>query len=104
MFAVVVLLSKPREHCVVPENYIFGLDQMEAELKTWGANKTHNHLIYWNRSLLNDNILSNAVPDFHAIKCEVFPPPTNVDAVCFLGRVKRFFSKFLAAKLFISFY
>lgn len=92
MFAVVVLLTKPHEHCVVPENYIFGLDKMEAELKTWGANKTHNHLIYWNRMLLNENILPNAVPDFSATKCEVFPPP--FDAACFLGRVKRFFSEF----------
>lgn len=91
MFAVVVLLTKPRMHCVVPEKYIFGLEKMEAELKTWGANKTHDHLIFWNRTLLNDNIVPNAAihpPDFHVDKCEVFPPP--IDSAFFLGRVKRF--------------
>lgn len=97
MFAVVVLIAKPRnKHCVVPEKYIFGLDKMEADLKTWGANKTHNHLIFWNKALLNDNIAPDTAahpPDFQVEKYEIFPPQT--DSACFLGRVKRFFSQYL---------
>lgn len=96
MFAFVVLLTKPRnKHCAVPEKYIFGLDKMEADLKTWGANKTHDHLIFWNKALLNDNIAPDAAahpPDFQVDICEIFPPRT--DSACFLGRVKRFFSQY----------
>lgn len=96
MFAVVVLLTKPRKHCIVPEKYIFGLDEVEDQLKTWGANKVHDHLIYWNRSLLNDNIAPDSIshpPNFNVAKCEEFPPPSQISSACFLGRVKRFFSK-----------
>lgn len=98
MFAVVVLLTKPREHCIVPEKYIFGLDEVEDRLKTWGANKVHDHLIYWNRILLNNDIAPDSSlhpPDFNVDKCEVFPPPPQIDSVCFFGRVKRFFSKYI---------
>lgn len=96
MFAVVVLLTKPREHCIVPEKYIFGLDDLEDQLKTWGANKVHNHLIYWNHTLLNNNIAPDSMshpPYFNLAICEEFPPPPEIDSVCFHGRVKRFFSE-----------
>lgn len=95
MFAVVVLRSNPSEHCVVPENYIYGFEDIEAELKTWGANKNHDHLVYWSRELLNDNVTPCVIthpPNFSLPKCTEFPP--KVAACCFLARVKRFFRSF----------
>lgn len=95
MFAVVVLLTKPREHCVIPEKYIFGIEQIEAEMKTWGVNKAHDHLIYWSRSLDNDfnpqALLDE--PNFNLMQIETYPPPMEINSACYLGRIKRFFSK-----------
>lgn len=96
MFAVVALKTKPRKHCVIPEKYIFGLDKMEDQLKTWGANKAHDHLIFWSRELINDDISPNSMfhpPNFNVDRCEEFPPPLNIDNACYLGRVKCFFSE-----------
>lgn len=111
MFAVVVLLIKPREHIIVPEGYILGLTDLEDDLKTWGANKTHDHLIFWSNNLLDENIVPDEAiaPDFTFARCEVFPPPAPSDAGCYIGRIKRFFSKnnnkisFLIMCVFIKF-
>lgn len=101
MFAVVVLRSNPSEHCVVPEKYIYGFEDMEAELKTWGANRCHDHLVYWSRELLNDNVVpsvDNNPPNFNLPKCNDYPP--QIAACCYLARVKRFFRSFEKAKEF----
>lgn len=99
MFAVVVLRSSPSEHCVVPEKYIHGIDDIEAELKTWGTNKAHDHLVFWSRELLNDDITPSAInhpPNFNLPKHIDYPP--RVAACCYLARVKRFFRSFQQAK------
>lgn len=97
MFAVVVFLVEPRAHCIVPEEYIHGLDEIADEIKTWGANKQHDHLIYWTRSLLDDNIMPDPIsnPPNHQLELSTaFPPPLGIDSACYNGRIKRFFSKF----------
>lgn len=95
MFAVVVLLTKPRQHIVVPEDYIHGLKELEDNLKTWGTNKKHDHLIFWSKNLLNDDAVPDETiqPDFSSVSCDVYPPPGEVNAACYIGRIKRFFSK-----------
>lgn len=95
MFAVVVLLTKPRAHTIVPENYIYGLKELEDNLKTWGANKKHDHLIFWSQNLLNDDTVPDETiqPNFSSASYDVFPPPPQVKAACYIGRIKRFFSK-----------
>lgn len=95
MLAVVVLLTKPQQHVIVPEKYIYGLDELESELKTWGVNNQHKHLIFWKRSFLNDDVAPDSIDqaNFHVEVHDVFPPPPEVDTACFFGRVKRFFCK-----------
>lgn len=95
MFAVVVLLTKPREHIIVPESYIFGLEKLEDDLKTWGANKQHDHLIFWSKHLLDDDIITDETnpPDFSLTISENFPPSSEANVGCYFGRIKRFFSK-----------
>lgn len=95
--AVVVLLIEPeRQHCIVPENYIYGLDELQDQLKTYGVNNKRNHLIFWKRSFLDDNIVpdSQEIPNFQLTPRNDFPPPAGIDSACYLARVKRFYSKY----------
>lgn len=96
MFAVVVFLVEPRAHCIVPEEYIHGLDEIADEIKTWGANKQHDHLIYWTRSLLDDIAVPCPIiePPNHQLELSTVYPPVGIDETCYVGRIKRFFSEF----------
>lgn len=103
MLAVVVLQTKSgRVHVIVPEEYIYGLEDVQAQLKTWGINNQHQHAIFWKRDFLDDNIAPNSIdrPDFSLPLRDDFPPPTDIDAACFNGRVKRFFCEY-SMKLYI---
>lgn len=95
--AVVVVQTKPKYHVIVPESYIFGLDDLQAQLKTWGVNNKCDHLIYWQRSFLDDSVVpkSDGNPNFNLVPRSDFPPPPEIDSACYLVRVKRFFSEYL---------
>lgn len=95
MFAVVVLDTLPRINLIVPEQFIYGLREFEDQLKTWGVSKKC-HLVFWTRSLMDDNTASNTniVPNFDLDRREDYPPPPEIESACYLARVKRFFSKF----------
>lgn len=96
MFAVVVILSKPLEHCVVPREYIYRFKEVEAGMLTWGVNRTHNHLLFWSNKLLDNDVAPDAIanpPDFSLARLDAFPPPHNLNSACYLARVKRFFGK-----------
>lgn len=95
--AVVVLLTEPeRHHVIIPENYIYGLDKLQDQLKTWGVNSKRNHLVFWKRSFLDDTVIpdSQESPNFEMTPQNDFPPPEGIDSACYLARVKRFFSKY----------
>lgn len=94
MFALVVLRAKPLTYCIVPEEYIYGLDEIEDQLKTWGVSKS-DHLVFWTRSLIDDVTAPNTVivPNFNLDPCQEYPPPPEIHSTCYLGRVKRFFSE-----------
>lgn len=97
MLAVVVLQTKPaRVQVIVPEKCIYGLDEVQAQLKTWGVNSQHQHVIFWKRDFLDETIPPNITeqPDFSLTIRDDFPLPTNINAACYYGRVKRFFCKY----------
>lgn len=93
--AVVVLLTEPKYHVIIPENYIHGLDELQHQLKTWGVNKKHDHLIFWKRSFLDHNVAPDSIEkaNFSLEPRNDYPPPTNIFSACYKARVKRFFSK-----------
>lgn len=97
MIAVVVVQTNPKYHIIVPESYIFGLNNVQAELKTWGVNNKRDHLVYWKRSFLDDNVVpqSEENPNFYLAPRTDFPPPPEIDSACYKVRVKRFFSEYL---------
>lgn len=92
---VVVLLTEPKHHVIIPENYIYNLDKFQHVLKTWGVNKSHDHLVFWKQSFLDDNLVpdSKENANFNLEPLQAFPPPPTVTSACFLARIKRFFSK-----------
>lgn len=63
VFAVAYLIA-PKTHIVVPENYIFDLN--EAKLKNYGVNSNQTHKVFWSE---NDGI-----PTFDGIESFEFPP------------------------------
>lgn len=93
MFAVVVLLTRPRNHCIVPEQYIMGIDQIMADIKTWGVNRQHNYTIYWSRAWSDNREISP--PNFTLAISNEYPPQQEINEMCYAGRIKRFFGKFL---------
>lgn len=94
-FVVVALLVQPEKvHCVVPEEYIHGLAEIQADLKNWGVDKRHNNLIFWSKNLLDDDVEPNATlqpPKWDLDISNKFPP--SADSACYYGRIKRFYSK-----------
>lgn len=101
-YVVVVLLVEPQNiHCVVPEEYIHGLSEIQGELKTWGINKQHKSLIYWSDALLDDDAVPNTAIDSPNWDLEIaneFPP--NDKSACYYGRIKGFYGMFTILKLF----
>lgn len=98
-FVVVVLLVDPEHiHCVVPEEYIYSLDKIQADFKNWGVDKRHNNIIFWSTILDEVDIAPNATlypPNWDLdIKTE-YPPPEGVNSACYYGRIKRFFGKLI---------
>lgn len=85
---VVVLLVDAKEHIIIPEEFIFGLD--EQSLKNVGKNPHFRYKVFW--TPLNDEGIPVAgyVPNFNLDKSTTFPP---VGKACYVGRIKKFFSK-----------
>lgn len=46
-FAVAYLIA-PKKHVVVPENYIFDLN--EAKLRNYGVNSNQTHKVFWSEN------------------------------------------------------
>lgn len=94
MYVLVVLQTQPHEYCIKPEQYIYDFHEMEEQIKTWGVSK-RDHLVFWSRSLLQDNFGLDdlIVADFHSDLLHEYPPPNGINSGVYHARVKRFFSK-----------
>lgn len=80
-----VLQIQPRAHCVIPEQNIFSIEKIEADIKTWGVNKQHKHLVFWSNDSLD-------APNFELPLSTEFPPNNSA---CYHARIKRFFRKYM---------
>lgn len=87
---VVVFLTDAKEHVIVPEEFIFGLD--EESLKNRGRNANFSYKIFWSENAISENGVPNAqyLPNFNLPKSTEFPP---VDEACYVGKLKKLFSK-----------
>lgn len=87
---VVVFLVDSKKHIIVPEEFVFDLD--EESLKNKGKNPNFRYTVFWSENALDENGIPRAeyVPDFNLVKVIDFPP---IGDACYLGQVKKFYSK-----------
>lgn len=81
---VLAFLTEVKKHIVVPEQFVFDLNQLK--LKNLGVNRNQNFKIFWS------NNVDCTTPNFDAPRSEVHPP-INEEA-CYIGRVYRFYCEY----------
>lgn len=88
---VVVHLKLCKKRIVVPENWLFDVNQ--ELLKNQGVNSNRDVLIFWSKNgLVDDEPSVEFEPNFQLDKATTFPPP-NTEAACYIGRIIRYFGK-----------
>lgn len=89
MFAyVAVYLKRPKQYIIVPENWIYDLNN--AKLKNYGRNCNQDFLVFW--SATNGMANLDTPPNFNAMLSHAYETTTE-DGFCYIGRVLRFFGK-----------
>lgn len=83
---VVVYLQDAKRYTVVPESFIYDLN--EKNLKNLGVNRNQSRLIYFSQYLFenlqaNENLDEQFEPNFHCPITKVYPLPET----CFIGRM-----------------
>lgn len=89
---VVVFLSGPKKLTVVPENFIFDLN--ERKLKNLGVNSNQRYRIYfskgWFQNQINGvNLEHEFIPNFRLPATNVYPLPDNVAEAVFFGYMRK---------------
>lgn len=91
---VVVQLEKLKKRLIVPESFVFDLN--EENLKNNGNNGHFTYLVYWSREALGDGSISpnqHCVPNFDAQASEIYPPDNGLTEACYKARLVHFCSK-----------
>lgn len=102
---VVVYLKDAKKNIIVPEEWIFDLD--EQKLKNHGANSNQNYLVFWSYyGIYGDDDIPNAAyePNFFLDKMVEYPPPHGVAECCYIGRIKHFYPKLYSKIIVIMVY
>lgn len=99
---VVVYLQEAKKYIVVPEEFIYRLD--ERSLKNYGINSNQKRLIYFSnevfKNLENKIEMNSLTPNFNAPVTKIFPLPDNLKESCFHGRLYAFESKYFLFFIF----
>lgn len=87
---VVVFLVESKMHIIVPEKFIFSLD--EESLKNVSKNAHFQYKIFWSESCVNSEGVPDIAypPDFSLENISTFPP---ANSACYIGKLKRFCCK-----------
>lgn len=88
---IVVFLVDAKKHIIVPEEFIFNLD--EESLKNKGKNPSFRYTVFWSENALDANGVPQAdyLPDFNLTKSIDYPP---IGDACYLGQIKKFHSEY----------
>lgn len=93
-----IFLIDAKAHTVVPKQFVLGL--VEVNLLNSGVNQNQNRLIYFSSDLFdlfmngeNPNLLE-FIPNFDLEVTTVYPPPDNLRATCYRGRLMKFWETF----------
>lgn len=96
---VVVYIKSAKKFVIVPENWIFDINQ--ELLKNKGVNANRDILVFWSlNGLIDDKPNGQYPPNFCLEKTQVFPLPSGVHETCFIARSIRYFGK---KKLYVKF-
>lgn len=92
---VIVYLFEANAHTVVPEQFIYCLN--ERSLKNRGVNSNQNRLIYFSNDCYekisrNENV-DGFQPNFELPITTAYPLPDNLMETCFNGRLYSFEGK-----------
>lgn len=92
---VVVYLIEPKINIVIPEEWIFALD--EEKIKNMGANSNQSYRIFYSNDASNENGVPNGLhaPNFNLLLMDIFPPSYDVVECCYIGRVKHFYREYI---------
>lgn len=90
---VVVYLQDPKEYTIVPENFIFDLN--ERNLKNRGVNRNQSRLIYFSQQMFdemqsNQDLDEEFEPNFHCQITMEYPLPVSLIETCYIGRLISF--------------
>lgn len=82
---VVVFVKSVKKKFIVPEQWIYGVD--EESLKNNGVNSNKSVLIFWSDSIDADGYPdATFTPNFTAPNSMKFPPPKPNKQACYVGR------------------
>lgn len=92
MFAV-VLLKIPKKYVVVPEVWIYDIN--EEKLKNNGVNRNQDVLVFWSEDGIDENDRPNSSiePNFDSEILSIHPPTNGITEDCYIGRVIRYYGK-----------
>lgn len=92
---VVVYLSEAKNYTVVPEEFIYQLN--ERTLKNLGLNQNQNRLIYFSadvfEKLERKKVFKTPQPNFNLEVSSAYPLPNVLNETCFIGRLIKFEGK-----------
>lgn len=91
---VVVLLKAIKKYIVVPEQWIY--DVNEELLKNNGVNSNRDVLVFWSKNGVGINSCpdTNYAPNFLLEKSTIYPPPNDLIGACYIGRAIHYYGKF----------
>lgn len=93
---VVVYLTGPKKLTVIPEKFIFDLN--ERKLKNYGCNSNQSQRIYFSQQWFQNqidkiNLDQEFTPNFDLRASSVYPLPNTVNEAVFVALLKKFESK-----------
>lgn len=89
---VVVYIKSAQKYVVVPENWIYDINQ--ELLKNKGVNRNRDVLVFWSlNGLIDGKPNEEYTPNFHVQKSIAFPLPNDLKEACYIARLVRYFGK-----------
>lgn len=93
---VIVFLSGPKQLTVIPEEFIFDLD--ERKLKNLGCNRNQSQRIYFSKEWFQNqidgiNLEKKFTPNFNLPASSIYPMPNDVEEAVYIANLRKFESK-----------
>lgn len=95
MAYVLVYLVHARKNTIVPEKFVYSLN--DVKLKNNGVNQNQDHRIYFSQALFdlmkNGEAPIDMQPNFSLPITKNYPLENGINETCFIGRTKKFYGE-----------